>query len=66
MYRSINVVGMSQAASEEIIRVNAGLCVDEHAPDCPVRHGASSDCVWPLAVCIRTVFDDGYKVESEV
>lgn len=31
---------------------NAKLEPHQHVEDCPVRHGASSTCVWPLAVCV--------------
>lgn len=28
----------------------------EHDNECPVYHGASSDCVWPILVCVEDSF----------
>jgi hypothetical protein len=34
----------------------ASLSPEEHHEDCPVRHGASADCVWPIGVCVPDDF----------
>jgi hypothetical protein len=32
------------------------LPAEFHHEDCPVRHGASIDCVWPMAICVSEEF----------
>ena len=31
---------------------NARVKPENHHTDCPVKHGASATCVWPIAVCV--------------
>jgi hypothetical protein len=40
---------------------SAQLAVSDHDDDCPVRHGASADCVWPLSVCVPRDFWSRYE-----
>lgn len=39
-----------------IQKASATLKPEEHDEECPVRHGASVDCVWPIAVCVPSPF----------
>jgi CRISPR/Cas system-associated exonuclease Cas4 (RecB family) len=53
--RPIRVLDLSTLADWQRVRIMKAvrrLRPEEHASDCPVRHGASTDCVWPIAVCV--------------
>lgn len=50
----IDVSGMLEEHVEVIRARHQTMKPSDHAEDCPVRNGASADCVWPLAVCYRT------------
>jgi hypothetical protein len=41
-----------------IARAHMRMRPEDHHDECPVRHGASADCVWPLAVCVPDDWTD--------
>lgn len=44
---------------EQVIRTASALLEpEEHDDECPVRHNASADCCWPIAVCVPHDFWD--------
>lgn len=51
IYRSLDVSTFPPDVVDITRRKNESLRRDQHAPDCPVRAGASFNCVWPFAVC---------------
>lgn len=63
IYKQANITGYSEHDIAVIRACNEQLKPEEHAPDCPVRHGASMDCVWPLAVCYSFTVDGVYNID---
>lgn len=63
VYRRVNVTHLTSDRVENIRTYNGLLEPHEHAPDCPVRYGASADCVWPLAVCIAEPISNVYNID---
>lgn len=63
IYRTVNVTELSADRIENIRTCNGLLEPHEHAPDCPVRYGASADCVWPLAVCLAEPIMNVYNID---
>lgn len=63
IYRSVDVTHLTHDQVEVVRASNENLKPHEHAPDCPVHHGASMDCVWPLAVCYGFSLKDVYNID---
>ena len=63
IYRRVNLQGLTEDQIEAVRLSNELLKPEEHAPDCPVRQGASADCVWPLSVCYAFAIADVYHVD---
>lgn len=61
--RQVDVSGLTKEQIEVIHAANELLEPEQHAPDCPVRHGASVDCVWPIAVCYPDTFTNVYSID---
>lgn len=63
VHMQIDLTGLTDAQVEAVRVSNEHMQPHEHAPDCPVRHGASLDCVWPHAVCyVYAVGGTPYRV----
>jgi hypothetical protein len=63
VYYTVDVRALGGQQIETVRACNELLEPHEHAPDCPVRHGASVDCVWPIAVCYSARFSGVFNVE---
>lgn len=66
VYQQVDVTGMTDKQIEIVKSRNVILKPNEHAPTCPVYHGASADCVWPLAICYATNLGEVYNVNHHI
>ena len=53
---NLSKLGLSEKDYVLVGEASDSLAADEHLDDCPVRHGASVTCVWPIAVCVPKDF----------
>lgn len=57
MAKQVSFHTLMQYTAQLVEQASARLKIEDHHADCPVRYGASADCVWPLAVCVPDDFD---------
>lgn len=43
---------LSTEFHDRVFELSQALGGDEHLDDCPIAHGASAECTWPISVCL--------------